>query len=162
MMVKVLLYGYCVGVASSRRIAQRLHEDIAFRVLAANNTPDFRTISDFRKDHLEALTGLFLQVLALCQRAGLVKLGHAALDGAKVRANASRHQAMSYRRMKEKEAQLSAEVAELLRRAQEVDEEEDRRYGRDRRGDELPEELSFREGRLGKIREAMAVLEAEA
>ncbi len=153
MMVKVLLYGYCIGVASSRRIAQRLHEDIAFRVLAANNPPDFRTISDFRKDHLGALAGLFLQVLAFCQRAGLVKLGHVALDGTKVRANASKHKAMSYKRMKEKEAQLAAEVAELLRRAQEVDEEEDRRYGQDRRGDELPEELAFREGRLEKIRE---------
>ena len=162
MMVKVLLYGYCIGVASSRRIAQRLHEDIAFRVLAANNTPDFRTISDFRKDHLGALSGLFLQVLAFCQRAGLVKLGHMALDGTKVRANASRHKAMSYRRMKEKEEQLAAEVAELLRRAQEVDDEEDRRYGKDKRGDELPEELAFREGRLEKIREAMAALEAEA
>ncbi len=162
MMVKVLLYGYCVGVASSRRIAQRLHEDIAFRVLAANNTPDFRTISDFRKDHLAALSGLFLQVLGFCQRVGLVKLGHVALDGTKVRANASRHKAMSYRRMKEKEAQLAAEVAELLRRAQEVDDEEDRRYGQDKRGDELPEELAFREGRLEKIREAMAALEAEA
>ena len=162
MMVKVLLYGYCIGVASSRRIAQRLHEDIAFRVLAANNTPDFRTISDFRKDHLAALAGLFLQVLAFCQRAGLVKLGHVALDGTKVRANASRHKAMSYRRMKEKETQLAAEVAELLRRAQEVDDEEDRRYGKDKRGDELPEELAFREGRLEKIREAMAALEAEA
>ncbi len=162
MMVKVLLYGYCIGVASSRRIAQRLHEDIAFRVLAANNAPDFRTISDFRKDHLAALTGLFLQVLGFCQRAGMVKLGHVALDGTKVRANASKHKAMSYKRMKEQEAQLSAEVAELLRRAQEVDEEEDRRYGKDQRGDELPEELAFREGRLEKIREAMAALEAEA
>ena len=109
MMVKVLLYGYCVGVASSRRIAQRLHEDIAFRVLAANHTPVFHTISDFRKDNLDALSGLFLQVLALCQRAGLVKLGHVALDGTKVRANASRHKAMSYGRMKEKEAQLAGE-----------------------------------------------------
>ena len=162
MMVKVLLYGYCIGVASSRRIAQRLHEDIAFRVLAANNAPDFRTISDFRKDHRAALSGLFLQVLGFCQRAGMVKLGHVALDGTKVRANASKHKAMSYKRMKEKEAQLSAEVAELLRRAQEVDEEEDRRYGKDQRGDELPEELAFREGRLEKIREAMAALEAEA
>ena len=114
MMVKVLLYGYCVGVASSRRIAQRLHEDIAFRVLAANNTPDFRTISDFRKDNLDALSGLFLQVLALCRQAGLVKLGHVALDGTKVRANASRHKAMSYGRMKEKEAQLAAEQAEAV------------------------------------------------
>ena len=162
MMVKVLLYGYCVGVASSRRIAQRLHEDIAFRVLAANNTPDFRTISDFRKDNLDALSGLFLQVLALCRRAGLVKLGHVALDGTKVRANASRHKAMSYGRMKEKEAQLAGEVEELLRRAHEVDDEEDRRYGQSKRGDELPQELAFREGRLEKIREAMAALEAEA
>ena len=170
MMVKALLYGYCVGVASSRRIAQRLHEDIAFRVLAANNTPDFRTISDFggeaagrhRKDNLDALSGLFVQVLALCRQAGLVKLGHVALDGTKVKANASKHKAMSYQRMKEREAQLAAEVAELLERAREVDEEEDRRYGKDKRGDELPEELAFREGRLGKIREAMAALEAEA
>ena len=161
MMVKVLLYGYCIGVASSRRIAQRLHEDIAFRVLAANNTPDFRTISDFRKDHLEALGELFLQVLELCQQAELVKLGHVALDGTQVRANASRHKAMSYGRVKEKEGQLAAEVVELLRKAQEVD-EEDRRYGKDRRGDELPEELTFREGRLRKIREAKAALEAEA
>ena len=162
MMVKVLLYGYCTGVASSRRIAQRLHEDIAFRVLAANNTPDFRTVSDFRKDHLGALSGLFLQVLALCRRAGLVKLGHVALDSTKVRTNASRHKAMGYGRMKEKESQLAADVEELLRRAGEVDEEEDRRYGRDKRGDELPEELSFREGRLRKIQEAKAALEAEA
>ena len=162
MMVKVLLYGYCVGVPSSRRMARRLHEDIAFRVLAANNTTDFRTISDFRKDHLSALSRLFLQVLMLCQREGLAKLGHVALDGTKVKANASKHKAMSYRKMKEKEAQLSAEVAELLRRAQETDEEEDKRYGKDKRGDELPEELAFREGRLEKIREAMAALEAEA
>ena len=162
MMVKVLLYGYCAGLASSRRIAQRLHEDIAFRVLAANNTPNFRTISDFRKDNLAALSGLFLQVLALCQRAGLVKLGHVALDGTKVKANASRHKAMSYRRMKEQEARLAVEVAELLRRAQEADAEEDHRYGKDKRGDELPEELAFREGRLRKIREAKAALEAQA
>ena len=162
MMVQVLLYGYCTGVASSRRIARRLHEDIAFRVLAANNTPDFRTISDFRKDHLEALADLFLQVLELCRKAGLVKLGHVALDGTKVKANASRHQAMSYGRMKEKEAELAREVDELLKRAQEVDAEEDRRYGQDRRGDELPDELAFRESRLRKIRAAKAALEAEA
>ena len=113
----MLFYGYCTGVASSRRIAQRIHEDIAFRVLAANNMPDFRTISDFCKDHLEALGDLFLQVLELCQQAGLVKLGHVALDGTKVRANASKHKAMSHGRLKEKEGQLAAEVAELLRRA---------------------------------------------
>ena len=105
---------------------------------------------------------LFLQVLELCQQAGLVKLGHVALDGTKVRANASRHKAMSYGRMKEREGQLSAEVAELLRRAGEVDDDEDRRYGKDKRGDELPEELAFRESRLRKIREAKAALEARA
>ena len=131
-------------------------------MLAANNTPDFRTVSDFRKDHLAALGNLFVQVLALCQRAGLVKLGHVALDGTKVKANASRNKAMSYRRMKDKEAQLESEVAELLRRAQEVDDEEDIRYGKDKRGDELPEELAFRESRLKRIREAKAALETEA
>ncbi len=168
MMVKVLVYAYCVGVPSSRRIEKRLHEDIAFRVLAANNTPDFRTISvfrtisDFRKEHLVALGGLFLKVLELCRQAGLAKLGHVSLDGTKIKANASKHQAMSYGRMKEKRARLEAEVEELLQRAQEVDEEEDQRYGKDRRGDELPVELAFRESRLKKIREAQEALEAEA
>jgi len=162
MMVKVLLYAYCIGVPSSRRIAKRLEEDIAFRVLAANNTPDFRTISDFRKDHLQALGALFLEVLKLCRKAGLVKLGHVALDGTKIKANASKHKAMSYKRMKEEEARLEAEVTELLKRAEAVDEEEDRRYGKSRRGDELPKELVFRESRLKKIKEARAALEAEA
>ena len=143
-----------LGVASSRRIARRLHEDIAFRALAANNTPDFRTISDFRKDNLDALSGLFVQILALCRQVGL--------DATKVKANASRHKAMSYGRMKERDAQLAAEVAELLERAREVDEEEDRRYGRDCLGDELPEEWAFRESRLKKIREAKAAMEEEA
>jgi len=148
MMVKVLLYAYCIGVVSSRKIEKRLCEDIAFRVLAANNTPDFRTISDFRKDHLKALAGLFLQVLKLCQKAGLVKLGHVALDGTKVKANASKHKAMSYKRMKEEEARLEIEIKEMLQKAEVVDEEEDQRYGKDRRGDELPKELAFRESRL--------------
>ena len=162
MMVKVLLYAYCTGVASSRKIEKRLCEDIAFRVLSANNTPDFRTISDFRKDHLKALAGLFLQVLRLCQKVGLVRLGHVALDGTKIRANASKHKAMSYKRMKEEEARLEAEVADLLKKAKAADEEEDQRYGKDTRGDELPKELAFRESRLKKIREARAALEAEA
>lgn len=162
MMVKVLLYAYCIGVPSSRKIAKRLEEDIAFRVLAANNTPDFRTISDFRKGHLKALAALFVQVLRLCQRAGLVKLGHVSLDGTKIKANASKHKAMSYKRMKEEEARLEAEVQDLLRKAQAVDEEEDCTYGKNRRGDELPKELAFRESRLKKIREARAALEAEA
>lgn len=162
MMVKVLLYAYCIGVPSSRKIAKRLEEDIAFRVLAANNTPDFRTISDFRKDHLEALALLFVQVLKLCQRAGLVKLGHVSLDGTKIKANASKHKAMSYKRMKEEEARLEAEVQDLLNKAKAVDDEEDKTYGKNKRGDELPKELAFRESRLKKIREARATLEAEA
>lgn len=162
MMVKVLLYAYSIGVASSRRIEKRLCEDIAFRVLAANNTPDFRTISDFRKDHLKALGRLFLQVLKLCQKAGLVKLGHVALDGTKIKANASKHKAMSYKRMKEEEARLEAEVAALMKKAESVDGEEDHRYGKDKRGDELPKEMAFRESRLKKIREAKEALEEEA
>jgi transposase len=161
MMVKVLLYAYCSGVASSRKIAGRLEEDIAFRVLAANNTPDFRTISDFRKEHLKALAGLFLQVLKLCQKAGLVKLGHVALDGTKIKANASKHKAMSYKRMKEEEARLEADITALLKGAEATDAEEDRRYGKNKRGDELPKELAFRENRLNKIREAREALEAE-
>lgn len=162
MMVKVLVYAYCIGVSSSRKIEKRLEEDISFRVLAANNTPDFRTISEFRKDHLKALAGLFLQVLKLCRKAGLVKLGHVSLDGTKIKANASKHKAMSYKRMKEEEARLEEEIKELLKKAGEVDDEEDRRYGKDKRGDELPEELAFRESRLKKIREARQALEAEA
>lgn len=162
MMVKVLLYAYCIGVPSSRKIARRLEEDIAFRVLAANNTPDFRTISDFRKDHLEELAALFVQVLKLCSRAGLVKLGHVSLDGTKVKANASKHKAMSYKRMKEEELRLEAEVHDLLQKAQTVDEEEDCAYGKDKRGDELPQELALRQNRLKKIKEARAALEAEA
>jgi len=162
MMVKVLLYAYCIGVPSSRKIEKRLEEDIAFRVLAANNTPDFRTISDFRKDHLRTLAALFVQVLKLCQKAGLVKLGHVSIDGTKIKANASKHKAMSYKRMKEEEARLEAEVQELLKKAEAVDEEEDRAYGKNKRGDELPEELAFRGSRLKKIREARAALEAEA
>ena len=162
MMVKVLVYAYCIGVPSSRKIEKRLEEDISFRVLAANNTPDFRTVSDFRKDHLPALAALFVQVLRLCRRAGLVKLGHVALDGTKIKANASKHKAMSYGRMKEEEARLEAEVQQLLSNAEAVDEEEDRTYGKNKRGDELPKELVFRESRLKKIREARAALEAEA
>ena len=162
MLVAVLLYAYAVGVPGSRQIARQLHEDIAFRFLAANTTPDFRTISAFRTQHLAALRGLFVQVLRLCQRAGLVKLGHMALDGTKLKANASKHQAMSYDRMVKEEGQLQAEVDILLQQATEADGRDDARYGTDRTGDELPVELAFREGRLRKIREAKAALEQEA
>ena len=162
MMTKILLYAYSMGKPSSRRIEKCLLEDVGFRMLAANNTPNFRTIADFRKEHLAAVGGLFLQVLKLCQKAGMVKLGHVALDGTKMKANASKHKAMSYGRMKKTEAQLQAEVTEFLRRANEIDEAEDAEYGRDKRGDELPAELAHREGRLKKIREAKAELEREA
>ena len=162
MMTKLLLYGYCTGVYSSRRIATHVHEDMAFRVLAAGNAPDFRTISEFRRRHLATLSGLFRQVLELAQRAGLVKLKHVALDGTKVPANASKHKAMSYDRLCREESRLAAEVAEWFRRAEEIDAAEDAEYGPDRRGDELPEELRRRESRLKRIREAKAALEAEA
>jgi transposase len=162
MMTKVLVYAYCVGVFSSRRIQKHLAEDVAFRVLAAGNQPDFRTISDFRKLHLKALEGLFQQVLRLVLEMGALKLGRVALDGSKVKANASKHKAMSYGRMEEAEKRLRKEVQELLKRAGAVDEEEDKRYGGDRRGDELPEELQRRETRIARIQEAKKVLEERA
>jgi len=161
MMTKVLIYGYCVGVFSSRRIQKRLQEDIGFKVLAAGNEPDFRTISDFRKIHLEALQGLFEQVLEMALESGAVKLGRVSLDGTKVKANASKHKAMSYGRMKEKQRQLREEVKQLLAQAEAADEEEDRQYG-NRRGDELPEELQRRETRLAKIQQAKKVIEQRA
>jgi transposase len=162
MMVKVLLYGYCTGVYASRRIAKRVLEDVAFRVLAAGNAPDFRTISEFRRKHLTVLSGLFKQVLEVAQTAGLVTLGHVALDGTKIRANASKHKAMSYDRLCKEEPRLAAEVAEMLRRAEEADAADDATYGPDRSGDDLPEELRRRESRLKRIREAKAALEATA
>lgn len=162
MMVKVLLYAYCTGIYSSRRMAERLVDSVAFRFLAAGNEPDFRTISDFRKRHEVALSGLFEQVLQVCRESGLVRLGRVALDGTKIKANASKHKAMSYARMVEKEAELRRQIKEMFRQADAIDREEDRRYGPDRRGDELPEELARRETRLKKIREAKAALEAEA
>jgi transposase len=162
MMTKVLVYGYCVGVFSSRRIERRLVEDVAFRVLAAGNQPNFRTIWDFRKIHLKTLGGLFEQVLKIALEAGAMKVGRVALDGTKVKANASKHKAMSYDRMKEKEKELKAEVKQLLEQAEAADAEEDTRYGKDRRGDELPAELQRRETRLKKIRQAKRAVEARA
>ena len=162
MMTKILLYGYCVGVFSSRKIQKRLVEDVAFRVLAAGNQPDFRTISDFRKLHLHALQELFRQMLRITLATGTMKLGRVALDGSKVKANASKHQAMSYGRMQETEKRLQEEVRRLLEEAAAVDAEEDARYGRDRRGDELPEELQRRETRIQRIREARRTLEERA
>lgn len=162
MLVTLLLYGYATGTFSSRRLMARCETDVAFRVIVGEDIPDFRTISDFRKRHLAALEGLFVDVLKLCAQAGLVKVGRIALDGSKVKANASRHKAMSYDYMLKEEQRLKEEIKSLLAQAAEADQAEDRTYGRDRRGDELPEELTRREGRLQKIREAKAALEAEA
>lgn len=162
MMTKVLVYAYCVGIFSSRKIQKRLIEDVAFRVLAAENQPDFRTISDFRKIHFQALRGLFEQVLKLALAAGAIKLGRVALDGSKIKANASKHKAMSYKRMKEDERKLRAEVRHLLEQAKAADDEEDTRYGKHKSGDELPEELSRRETRLERIREAKRALQQRA
>ena len=161
MMTKLLVYGYCIGVFSSRKIARRLVEDVAFRVLAAGNGPDFRTIADFRKIHLAALEGLFTQVLQVAREAGAVHVGRVAIDGSKVKANASKHKAMSYDRMPEREAALVEEVRHLLSQADATDAQEDAAYG-GRSGDDVPAELRRRETRIARIREAKRVLEERA
>ena len=162
MMVRVLLYGYATGVYSSRKIEARTYEDVAFRYLSADAHPDHDTFAAFRKRHLEALAGLFTQALLLCEKAGLVKLGHVSIDGTKIKANASKHKAMSYGRMGETEARLKAEIEALLKQAEDTDAAEDAQYGKGRRGDELPAELARRESRLKKIAQAKAELEQEA
>ncbi len=162
MMAALLLYAYCRGVFSSRKIMQACQERISFKVIVGDDIPDFRTISDFRKLHLKELQLLFVQVLQLCQEAGLVKLGHIALDGTKIKANASRHKAMSYGRMLTEEKRLKEEIEQLLEEAEAIDEQEDNKYGPDRRGDELPEELAHRESRLKRIKEAKRALEVKA
>jgi len=162
MMVVLLLYAYGVGLPSSRKIEKACWEDAAFRVLTGNQQPDHSRISDFRRQHLDALVGLFVQVLRLCQKAGLVSLGHVALDGTKVKANASKHKAMSHERMLKSEKQLEGEMWALLRKAELLDAQEDGQFGKDKRGDELPKELQRRESRLEWIRKAKAELEVEA
>ena len=162
LMVKLLIYGYCSGQRSSRGIEKRCHDDVAFRYLAAGAAPDFRSIARFRRRHLEALAGLFLQALRLCQKAGMVRLGRVALDGTKLRANASRHKAMSYKRMVEREKQLEVEIDAMLAEAERQDAAEDEQFGLDGRDDDLPEELNRRVDRLLKIREAKQALEEEA
>ena len=162
MMTALLLYAYCVGLPSSRRIEKATHEQIPFRVIAADQHPDHDTICEFRRRHLAALSGLFVQALRLCQKAGLVSLGHVALDGTKVRANASKHKAMSYDRMEKSAVELEAEVKRLMEEAETTDQAEDAQLGKGNRGDSLPEELKFKSTRLKKIQEAKAALEAEA
>ena len=160
MMLKVLVYAYATGTFSSRKIAAKLREDVAYRVLAAENFPAHRTISDFRHRHLSEFRALFVQIVQIAREAGLVKLGTVAVDGSKVKANASKHKAMSYGRMKDEEKRLRKEIRALTEQARQVDAEEDRLYGRDRRGDELPAELARRESRLRTIRAARDRLEA--
>ena len=162
MMAALLLYAFTQGIYSSRRMAKACEQRVDFMAVTGMQKPDFRTISDFRLRHLEALDGLFGQVLTLCQQAGLVKLGHVALDGTKVQANASRHSAMSYGRMKKAEIELKAEVAKWFAEAERIDAEEDALYGKDKRGDELPDWVADKEQRIKKIAEAKAALEAEA
>jgi transposase len=161
MMTALLLHGYASGLYSSRRLARAAVERADFMMLVAGDPPDFRTISEFRRRHLKALAGLFVQVLQLAEQAGLVKLGHVALDGSKIKANASKHKAMSYARMKTREAELQAEVDRWLEAAEAADREEDRLYG-DKRGDELPSWVADKQKRLEKIRQAKAELEAQA
>jgi transposase len=161
MMTALLLTGYATGIYSSRRIARACEERADFMMIVAGDAPDFRTISEFRRRHLGALGGLFVQVLKLAEKAGLVKLGHVALDGTKIKANASKHKAMSYQRMKQREAELQAEVDRWLAAAEAADAEEDQRHG-NKRGDELPEWVADKQKRLAKVREAKAALEAEA
>jgi len=162
MMTKILVYGYCVGVFSSRRLQKRLQEDLGFKVLAAGNEPDFRTLADFRKLHLHTLEGLFEQVLRMALELGTMKLGRVAIDGSKVKANASKHKAMSYKRMQEEQKRLREEVRRLLAEAERIDTEEDKRYGRNSSGDELPAELQRRQQRLERIRAAKRALEERA
>jgi len=162
MMTALLLYAYCVGVFSSRKIERATYEDVALRVLAGGEHPHFTTVNEFRLVHRAALASQFLQVLRLCRRAGLASLGHVSLDGSKVQANASKHKAMSYERMKEEEKRLAAEIEAILFRADEVDGHEDERYGRGQKAEQLPEEMQRRDARLTKIRAAKAELESEA
>ena len=161
MMVKVLFYAYSIGKPSSRKIAKAMREDIGFRYLGGGNFPDFRTLSDFRRIHLKALSSLFKQVLELCRRAGLLKLGVVALDGTKVKANASMAKNRTYQHLKREEDELEKEIEGWLKRAAQVDEEEDRIYGPDKQGNELPKGFQKRKDRLRKIRKAKEELEKE-
>jgi transposase len=162
MMTALLLYAYCCGVYSSRRIAKACRERVDFMSIVALDPPDFRTLCEFRKRHLKALSRLFVQVLKLCDKAGLVKLGHVAFDGTKIKANASKHKAMSYERMAARAAQLDAEVAKWFAAAEAADSKEDKIHGSDKQGDEMPEWVADKTRRAEKIRAAKAELEAEA
>ncbi len=161
MLTMLLLYAYCVGTVSSRKIERACYEDLAFRVLTGNQQPDHSRISEFRRRNLDALKGLFIQILRLCQKAGMVSLGHVALDGTKVQASASKHKAMSHERMLRAEKELEKEINALIRKAEILDAQEDRKYGKGKLGSELPDELRHKQSRLARIRQARKEMEAE-
>jgi transposase len=161
MMLKVLIYAYSTGVFSSRRIESALSDSVALRYLAADNRPGHRTIARFRAEHIEHFQAVFVQIVRIAQEAGLVKLGTLVIDGSKLKANASKHKAMSYGRMKEEERKLRDEIRDITDRARGIDEAEDRQFGPDFRGDELPKELIRRQDRIAKIREAKRRLEEQ-
>ncbi len=162
LLTRLLLYGYCIGITSSRRMERATHDDVAFRYLAADQHPDHDTIANFRREHLEALAGLFVQALRLCQKAGLVKLGHVAIDGTKILANASPRRSVSYEKLTEREQYWKQTVERLLAQAQQTDEQEDQRWGKGQPADPLPAELAHAQGRLERLRQAKAELEREA
>lgn len=162
LLARLLLYGYCTGVTSSRRIEKATHDDVAFRYLAADQHPDHDTIADFRRQHLEALAGLFVQALRLCQKAGLVKLGNVAIDGTKIMANASTRRSVPHKKLVERERYWKEMVEQLLAKAERTDQQEDQRFGKGQSADPLPEELAHAQNRLERIRQAKTVLEQEA
>jgi transposase len=162
LMARLLLYGYCIGVTSSRKIEQATYDNVAFRYLSADQHPDHDTLAAFRQEHVEALAELFVQALRLCQKAGLVKLGNVSIDGTKIKANASTRRSVRYERISEREQHWRAEVARLLRQAQQTDREEERRLGLDQASNQLPDELANAQSRFERLQQAKAELEQEA
>ena len=162
MMLKILVYGYCTGVRSSRKLAQKCEDEVAFRYLTGNRFPKFRAIANFRNRHLAAFQKLFIDILTICYQSDIVEVGHVSLDGTKIKANASKHKAMSYERMQSEEERLVQEIAEMTAEAEQIDQTEDKLYGKNKRGDEIPKALRRPEGRLAAIRKAKAELEKRA
>ena len=162
LMTRLLLYGYCIGITSSRKIEKATYDDLAFRYLSADQHPDHDTLAAFRQEHLEALSGLFLQALRLCQKAGLVKLGNVAIDGTKLKANASTHRSVDYQKIGEREQHWRSEVERLLNQAQQTDQEEDQRFGVGQPADPLPNDLANAQKRLQRLQQAKMELEREA
>jgi transposase len=162
LMTRVLLYGYCIGITSSRKIEKATYDNLAFRYLSADQHPDHDTLAAFRQEHLEALAGLFVQALRLCQKAGLVKLGNVAIDGTKMMANASTRRSVDYQKISEREQYWQAEVERLLNQARQTDQEEDQRFGLGQPADPLPDQLANAQKRLQRLQQAKAELEQEA